>query len=176
MQESRRRERYAACCVLRKFGVYVARIEISAVPGMEHDASLGDGAGRGPRTPSWWSSKYCWVANAASLPKMRLTPTAFRKTCAYIAVTPVPLGPGIALVTSIIPLTIYKCEYHTRGGRHEVRDVRAEPVGTIEPMKMAAVSRLTNFSFDWYPLFTPVSKKSHPNCTTRVTTAGSSKS
>ena len=49
-------------------------------------------------------------------------------------------------------------------------------VGTIEQMKMAAVSRLTDFSFDWYPLFTPVSKKSHPSCTTRVTTAGSSKS
>jgi hypothetical protein len=51
-----------------------------------------------------------------------------------------------------------------------------KPVGTIEQMKMAAVSRLTNFSFDWYPLFTPVSKKSHPSCTTRATTAGSSKS
>ena len=51
-----------------------------------------------------------------------------------------------------------------------------KPVGTIEQMKMAAVSRLTDFSFDWYPLFTPVSKKSHPSCTTRVTTAGSSKS
>jgi hypothetical protein len=51
-----------------------------------------------------------------------------------------------------------------------------KPVGTIEQMKTAAVSRLTNFSFDWYPLFTPVSKKLHPSCTTRVTTAGSSKS
>jgi len=54
-----------------------------------------------------------------------------------------------------------------------------KPVWTIEQMKMAAVSRLTDFSdfsFDWYPLFTPVSKKSHPSCTTRVTTAGSSKS
>jgi hypothetical protein len=30
--------------------------------------------------------------------------------------------------------------------------------------------------FDWYSLFKPVSKKSHPSCTTRVTTAGSSKS
>ena len=54
-----------------------------------------------------------------------------------------------------------------------------KPVWTIEQMKMAAVSRLTDFSdfsFDWYPLFTPVSKKSHPSCTTQVTTAGSSKS
>jgi hypothetical protein len=51
-----------------------------------------------------------------------------------------------------------------------------KPVGTIEQMKMAAVSLLTDFSFDWYPLFTPVSKKSHPSCTMRVTTAGSSKS
>ena len=54
--------------------------------------------------------------------------------------------------------------------------VALKPVGTIEQMKMAAVSRLTDFSFDWYPLFTPVAKKSHPRCTTRVTTAGSSKS
>ena len=54
--------------------------------------------------------------------------------------------------------------------------VALKPVGTIKQMKMAAVSRLTDFSFDWYPLFTPVSKKSHPSCTTRVTTAGSSKS
>jgi len=54
--------------------------------------------------------------------------------------------------------------------------VALKPVGTIEQMKMAAVSRLTDFSFGWYPLFTPVSKKSHPSCTTRVTTAGSSKS
>ena len=48
-----------------------------------------------------------------------------------------------------------------------------KPVGTIEQM---TVSRLANFSFDRYPLFTPVSKKSHPSCTTRATTAGSSKS
>jgi hypothetical protein len=54
--------------------------------------------------------------------------------------------------------------------------VALNPVGTIVQMKMAAVSRLTDFSFEWYPLFTPVSKKSHPSCTTRVTTAGSSKS
>jgi hypothetical protein len=37
--------------------------------------------------------------------------------------------------------------------------VALKPVGTIEQMKMAAVSRLTDFSFVWYPLFTPVSKK-----------------
>jgi hypothetical protein len=51
-----------------------------------------------------------------------------------------------------------------------------KPVGTIEQMKMAAVSRLAHFSFDSNPLFTPVSKESHQSCTTRVTTAGSSKS
>ena len=42
-----------------------------------------------------------------------------------------------------------------------------KPVGTIEHMKMAAVSRLTDFSFDWYSPFAPVSKKSHQSCTTQ---------
>jgi len=51
-----------------------------------------------------------------------------------------------------------------------------KPDGSIDEVRMKAVSPLTDFSFDWYPLFTPVSKKSHPSCTTRATTAGSSKS
>jgi hypothetical protein len=51
-----------------------------------------------------------------------------------------------------------------------------KPDGTIEQMKMAAVSRLADFSFDWYLLFTPVSKKSDQSCATRVPTASSSKS
>jgi hypothetical protein len=41
---------------------------------------------------------------------------------------------------------------------------------------MAAVSRLADFSFDWYLLFTPVSKKSDQGCATRVATASNWKS
>ena len=51
-----------------------------------------------------------------------------------------------------------------------------KPDGTIEQMKMAAVSLLADFSFDWYLLFTPVSKKSDQSCVTQVPTASSSKS
>jgi hypothetical protein len=51
-----------------------------------------------------------------------------------------------------------------------------KPDGTIEQMKMAAVSLLADFSFDWYLLFTPVSKKSDQTGATRVPTASSSES
>jgi hypothetical protein len=50
------------------------------------------------------------------------------------------------------------------------------PDGAIERMKMAAVSRLADFSSDWYVLFTPVSKKSDHSCAMRVETSSSSKS
>jgi hypothetical protein len=41
---------------------------------------------------------------------------------------------------------------------------------------MAAASRLADFCFDWYLLFTPVSKKSGQNCARPVLTTSSSQS
>ena len=45
-----------------------------------------------------------------------------------------------------------------------------KPDGTIEQMKMAAVSRLADCSFDCYLLFTPVSKDSDRRCATPALT------